>query len=180
MTEKQKPAGDEPMAAKPAETSRNQQKERKSTKSEVVKAEVVARRCQGESKASIAREVGIDRSTVDHILEESADDITRVILEGGLNHKELVNNHLKPLLGADKGGLYGGADNATRLRTIKYINELKGVRPKRADGNGHQTAGVTIRLDLSPGEEAKVAAVISGRRNARQPGVGAPVHENRG
>ena len=173
MTEKQKPAGDEPKQGK---VHRSPQK---STKSEVVKVAVVARRCAGESKASIAREEQIDRRTVDHILEESADDITKVILEAGLNHKELVVNHLKPLLEAQKGGLYGGKDNATILRTIKYINELKGVRAKRTDG--HQTAGCIIRLELPPGtDEAKIAAVIASRRSPRQPGLGAPVHEDRG
>lgn len=179
MTTNQKaPTGDEPVQAKGSK--KGQRGPKRSNKPEPLKAQVVGMHIEGESNREIARELDIDRKTVAHIIEESADEIGQVILEAGMNHKKLVNDHLLPLLDAKKAGMYGVVPDANViLRTVKYINQLKGVGLKRAD-NGHPAAGVTIRLDLSPGEEAKVAAVISGRRGARQPGVGAPVHENRG
>lgn len=167
---------DEPTTAVSRAKQGQTRPKRKSHKPETVKAEVLVRRCDGESKREIAREVGISRGAVDAILDEV--DIGRVILEAGLTHKEIVNNHLKPLLQAEKGGLYGGADNATRLRTIKYINELKGVGPRR-DSTGPQTGGITVRLELPPGtDEAKLAAIIASRRGGSgRPGLGGPIDE---
>lgn len=162
MTRSQTPASDEPTTAKPAETNRNQQKRRKSTKSETIKAEVLTRRCQGESKASIAREVGIDRSTVDTILEEV--DIGQAILEAGLTNRQIVNQHLVPLLSAEKGGLYGGDDNATRLRAIKLIMEAKGIRLKP---NGNQDpvrrpqANPIYLVVADERRAAKIAGILS-------------------
>jgi hypothetical protein len=82
-----------------------------STKPESVKLAVGAMRVEGASKLAISKEVGINRRTVDKILEEV--DMATVLAELGAT-KKAVGQKLIALFDANKGGLYGGPDNAAR------------------------------------------------------------------
>jgi hypothetical protein len=112
-----------------------------------VKAEVVSRHVNGESKRAIARQVGIDRETVDHILEEA--DMATTLVELGYTNKAIVENHLKPLLEATKTGVYGTEiAGATRLGAVRLIDKWKGISAK---------------------VKAKIEADVENARNKSQP-----------
>lgn len=181
---KEKPADDEPGRGKVRRSPR------KSTKSEVTKAAVVARRIEGASKSQIAREEGIDRRTVDNILEEA--DMDAVLVDCGYSNAAIVKNHLEPLLSATRSGMYGrDIAGATRLGALRLIDKWKGITAKtqakiqakvRDAGTTNGPSTFTVRLVVADETRAaRLARLLSpdGAVDVRT-GVDAQVDQNVG
>lgn len=159
MSEEQKP-GDEPKA----EAKKGKAGQKRSTKPEPLKAVVIAKHVDGRSNLGIAKDLGIDRKTVAHIIEEA--DMETTLMELGYSNKAIVSEHLEPLLRATKSGMYGTeVAGATRLGAVRLLDKWKGISARM---KAKIDAEVARNSPQVRSETHTVCVVVSNRRRAAE------------
>jgi len=131
----------------------------KSTKPEPVKAAVIARTVQGESKSKIARDLEIDRATVRRIIDAS--EISRIVEEGKSECYGMVPKSVSNIEAAVNQG-----DVKASFGILKGTGVLKNGN---SNGNQVHVGGPTFTLVISdPEEAARLLEVMGVRRGGSE------------
>jgi hypothetical protein len=138
MSDEQKPLGDEP----------------KRKKLTLKQSRLVAALPKAKTAAAAAIEAGYSPKNPDQSAYQALKAIEKtmpeMMIELGLTNKSLIENHLVPLLRAERVGLYGTVpDGPTRLGALKLAGEWKGVNAQRdeeAERDRVRSKTFTVRL----------------------------------
>jgi hypothetical protein len=137
------------------------------TKAPQVQQAVISQRLQGDSKRKIARDLDIDRKTVDRILSES--QIEEAVAQGRSRLVELVPKALQVIEAALEQGLQ--ADGVPRNALEAAINVVKGSGTyeersrTRGDVYVHDEYAKADRGELESQLRERLQAIGSSRPN---------------
>lgn len=144
----------------------------KSTKPEPVKAAVIARTVQGDSKTQIAKDLGIDRATVRRIIDTS--EISKIVEQGKSDCYAMVPRSTLNV---------GNAVNRGNLKASFGVLRGTGVL-KNGNGNGNHlhVGGATFILAVADaGVAGRLLEAMAVRRGGSElVGVDDAVHADAG